>query len=181
MPSIKLCTAIAALSLFSLTAARSVRADDETLVRGRAAYSPAMTLSLLKKVEGFCSSADKSAREMLTVAVTAWQKRHADLLRENARVREELQAEVNAPGANPGLKAELDNMFNKRVPQQVETDYKKLVPPDASKGWASKSFVCGANASTIEHGQYDLERFDPEVAAYLRKRIAQARPNSATP
>lgn len=110
---------------------------------------------------------------MLVAAVAAWEKRHADLLQENARVRDELQAEVNAPTADTRIKAELDNVLNKRVPQQVETDYKKLVPPGASDGWASKAFVCGANASTIEHGQYDLERFDPEVADYLRKRIAR--------
>ncbi|MBQ5946466.1 hypothetical protein [Massilia sp. ST3] len=138
-----------------------------------------MTLSLLKKVEGFCASADKSGRDMLVAAVTAWQKRHADLLEENARVRDELRAEVNAPTANPGLKAELDDMLNRRVPQQVEADYKKLVPPKSSKGWASKAFVCGANAGMIKDGKYDLERVDPEVAAYLQKRIAQAQSGSA--
>jgi hypothetical protein len=176
----KLYTAIVALSIAPFAAAQGPNAGDESYVRGRAAYSPAMTLSLLKKVQGFCANADKSARDMLVAAIADWQKRHADLLQENARVRGELQAEVDAPTANPGLKAELDSMLNKRVPQQVETDYKKLVPPDASKGWASKAFVCGANAGMIKDGKYDLERVDPEVAAYLRKRIAQAQNGSAT-
>ena len=99
-------------------------------------------------------------------------KRHAYLL---------AQAEVDTPGGDPRHKAELDDMFNKRVPQQVEADYRKLVPPDASKGWASKAFVCGANAGTIEHGQYDLDRFDPDVADYLRKRIAGAGKGGASP
>jgi len=71
-------------------------------------------------------------------------KRHAYLL---------AQAEVDTPGADPRHKAELDDMFNKRVPQQVEADYRKLVPPDASKGWASKAFVCGANRASACPGR----------------------------
>ncbi|QNA87548.1 hypothetical protein G4G28_02045 [Massilia sp. Dwa41.01b] len=123
---------------------------------------------------------DRSARDKLIGAVSAWHKRHADLLPENARVRQEIQAEAYAPTAPPGLKAEFDEMFDKRMPQQVESDYKKLLPPGSSNGWASKAFVCGANAGIIEHGQYDLERFDPQVAAYLRKRIAAMRSGTAT-
>jgi hypothetical protein len=174
MTAKKLSAALLALCVVPYAAAQSVGASDESFIRGRAAYSPAMTLTLLKKVEGFCATADKSAHDMLFAAVAAWQQRHADLLRENALVLAELQAEVNAPAAPPGLKAQLDGMLNQRVPQQVETDFKKLVPAESTRGWASKAFVCGANASTIEQGQHDLERVDPEVAAYLRKRLARS-------
>lgn len=180
MISMKLYAAAVAFSLPALASAQGPNASDESFVRGRAAYLPAMTLLVLKKVEGFCASADKSAREKLVAAVAGWQKRHADLLRENSRVLDELQAEVNSPTANPGLKVELENMLKKRVPQQVETDYKKMIPADASKGWASKSFVCGANAGMIEDGRYDLERVDPAVAVYLQKRIAQSENGAAT-
>ncbi|MYM68005.1 hypothetical protein GTP45_14365 [Pseudoduganella sp. FT55W] len=165
-------TFILALALPGIVAAQGSAAVDESFVRGRAAYSPAMTQSLLKKVEAYCASADKSARDNLTAAVAAWQKRHADLLLENIRVRGELLDEVNALTAPQGLKAELDNMLNKQVPSQVEADYKKLIPPDTSKGWATKAFVCGANAGMIEQGQFDLDRLDPQVADYLRRRIA---------
>lgn len=64
-------------------------------------------------------------------------------------------------------------MFNKRAPQQVDSDYKKLLPPAALTGWASKAFTCGAHAGTIEDGKYELARVDPDVAAYLGKQIAQ--------
>jgi hypothetical protein len=178
MPPIKLCALVVAIVLPRIVAAQGSAAVDESFVRGRAAYSPAMTQSLLKKVEAYCASADKSARHKVTAAAAAWQKRHADLLLENMRVRSELLDEVNAPAA----KAELDNMLNKQVPHQVETDYKKLIPQDASKGWASKAFVCGVNAGMIEQGQFDLSQLDPQVSDYLRKRISQPGSNGvATP
>jgi hypothetical protein len=172
MHLLRLCT-FAVLFLPRIVAAQGPAAIDESFVRGRAAYSPAMTQSLLKKVEAYCASADKSARDKVTTAVAAWQKRHAELLVENKRVRSELLDEVNGPAAAQGLRAELDNMLNKQVPQQIDADYKKLVPQDASKGWASKAFVCGANAGLIEQGQFDLGRLDPQVSDYLRKRISQ--------
>jgi len=175
----KMYFAIGVFSLSAWASAQAPGASAESFVRGRASYSPALTLSLLKKVESFCISADKSARNMLVAAVAGWQMRHADLLQENARVLDELKAEVNAPKAGPGLKAALDNMLDRRVPEQVETDYKKMVPPDASKGWASKAFVCGANAGMIEDGKYDLERVDPAVADYLRQRIARRKNGGA--
>lgn len=173
MFSLKLYVAALALCLSTCAAAQDPNASDASFVRGRAAYSPALTQSLLKKVEGFCMSADKSARDALVAAVKGWQLRHAELLQENSRVLDELKAEVNDPNASPALKTALDNMLNQRVPHQVETDYQKMVPPDASKGWASKAFVCGANAGMIDDGKYDLERIDPAVAEYLRKRIGQ--------
>jgi len=173
MPLNKLRLIVLALCLAPMAVPASAQ-DTEQLVRGRASYSPALTLALLKKIEAFCAGADKSAREPLAKAIAAWQQRHAGLLLENARVRDELIAEANAPTAPPGLKAELDRMLKVRVPEQVESDYRKLVPPDASKGWASKAFTCGAHAGTIDSGQYDLARFDPAVAAYLQKRMHQA-------
>jgi hypothetical protein len=163
--------ALLALCVPTLAISQGSGIADDPQVRGRAAYSPAMTLALLKKIEGFCASADKSARTQLVAALSAWQKRHAELLRESAFVRDELAAEVDAPGAPAQLKAEFDNMLNVRVPQQVDNDYRRAFPPEASRGWASKAYVCGAHAGTITGGQYDLERFDPELAAYLRKRI----------
>jgi len=173
MSLLKLFVAALALGLSTCASAQDSGARDASFVRGRAAYLPASTLSLLTKVEDFCKSADQSARDAMVAAVDGWRLRHAELLQENSRVLNELKAEVNAPEAGPGLKAALDNMLDQRVPQQVETDYKKMVPPDASQGWASKAFVCGANAGMIKDGKYDLERFDPAVADYLRKQIAQ--------
>jgi hypothetical protein len=82
-------------------------------------------------------------------------------LQENARVRDELRAEVEAPEAPAGLKAELNNMLNIRVPQQVENDFKRLFPPAASKGWASKAFTCGANAGVIDSLCRQAERHTP--------------------
>jgi hypothetical protein len=181
MKSIKSYVALLVLSVSSFANAQVPTEHDESLVRGRAAYSPAMTLALLKKMEKFCASADKAGREQLFSAVAAWEKRHQVLLQENARVRDELRAEVEAPEAPAGLKAELNNMLNIRVPQQVENDFKRLFPPAASKGWASKAFTCGANAGVIDSGQYDLERNDPELSAYLRKRFVKARADTATP
>jgi hypothetical protein len=156
--------------------------DDERLVRGRASYSPAMTQALLTKIETFCADADKSARAPLAMALAGWHQRHAALLAENARVRAELVTEAGAPTAPPELKAELDNMFRVRVPEKVDSDFKKMFPPASSKGWASKAFSCGVQASLLDEGKYDLARTDPAVAAYLENRIRQSgKAGTATP
>ncbi|QGZ42335.1 hypothetical protein [Pseudoduganella flava] len=155
--------------------------EDERLVRGRASYLPASTYALLQKVERFCSTADKSAREPFAKALKAWHGRHAELLAENASVRDELLAEAAAPGAPAGLKATLDDVLNVQVVRQIDADYKKMVPPDSSRGWAGKAFVCGANAGLIDQGNFDLSRIDPAVAAYLEKRLQARRSGTAVP
>jgi len=113
-----------------------------------------MTQALLTKVETFCASADKSAREPLAKALAGWRQRHAALLAENARVRAELVAEASAPAAPPELKAELDNMFKVRVPEKVDSDYNKMFHlPAARAGPARHSAAacrraCWTRAST---------------------------------
>ncbi|WP_288393014.1 hypothetical protein [uncultured Herbaspirillum sp.] len=167
----------AALLTFTLSAISSVASaqllsyDNEQQLMGAAAFSPTSTYQILQKLIAKCGSYSPALSNAGGETLQQWEQRHHAYLDENTKIRMQLEKMYTHPDA----KKAYHDMVEKTMPEAVQKQYEAFASPiDLTPKQPLKEQMCQSYIRAIGEKKFDLKNNDPEVAAYLDKRIHSA-------